>query len=193
MARIFLTAIMLFAMLAGCTGRRDDNIVPRRTAYPRPALPDTAMTATDCTPGLHLEANACAVIESPRPGWINVSYPTLGARIHITVTQTTAADVATVRANRLQRLMLNEGDRRSEHREWTNPAGFDILMARSEASSTPLQFLATDDSTAVVSGAVYFADPAVATTESADSIRPVLDALERDIVTSLSRLHHDHN
>lgn len=193
MPRIPIIAIILPTMLAGCTGRGDDNIVPRRTAYPRPALPDTAMAATGCAPGLYLEANARAVIESPRPGWINVAYPGLGARIHITVTPVTAADVADVRANRMQRLSLNEGDRRSEHREWTNAAGFDILVARTEASSTPLQFLATDDSSAVVSGAVYFADPAVATTESADSIRPILDAIERDIATSLSRLRHDHN
>lgn len=186
--------IILLIMLAGCTGRHDGNTVPRRTAYPRPTLPDTAMTAADTGAAeLHLEVNAAAETESPRPGWINVTYPGLGARIHITVTPVTAADVADVRANRMQRLTLNEGDRRSEHREWANAAGFDILVARTEASSTPLQFLATDDSSAVVSGAVHFADPAVATTESADSIRPILDALERDIVTSLSRLRHDHN
>lgn len=91
-----------------------------------------------------------------------------------------------VKENRMERLVLNSGDRPSEHTEFINPNGFSVLMARTDGSTTPIQFLATDDSAWVVSGAVYFADPSATT--AVDSIRPIADAISDDLFRALRQL-----
>lgn len=179
-------AVCAAAVLAGC--RRADVSVPRPTGYPRPTLPDTVMRAAAGLP-VRLEVNAEATVSSPREGWLDVAYPGLGATMHVTVSLTEPSAVAEVMANRMERAMLNAGDRPGRRREWTNRAGMDVMLIRSEGGSTPLQFLATDDSAVVVSGAVYFADPRAA--ESADSIRPVTDAVEGDIRRMLDSLRYE--
>lgn len=187
-------AVAALVALASCSAGDDADrrAVPRRTAYPRLRLPDTVMAPVADFPAL-LEVNAQAAVTSPRPGWLNVAYPALGAVLHITYTASAPPEIDEVKANRMRRLMLNAGDRPSRQSEFVNPAGFDILMIRTESSSTPLQFVATDDSTAVVSGAVYFSDPAVARTENTDSIAPAIDAIERDLAVTLARLDHAKN
>lgn len=147
-------------------------------------MPDTVLAAADGLP-LKFEVNTEATTERPRPDWLNIRYPMLGATIHVTFT--TAADSSTldeVRRNRMQRLLLNAGDKPSNHTEFTNPDGFDILIVETEGISTPLQFLASGPDRWVVSGAAYLDSYNAA----ADSLRPIIQAIRHDIYRAMQHL-----
>lgn len=161
--------------------------IPRRTAYPRLALPDTAMRAV---PGLPVRfmANAAASVTSDRPGWADIRYPSLGAVVYVSFTPVTPSTLDGVKQNRMQRLMLNSGSLPTDNTEFVNPAGFSVLIARTDGASTPLQFLATDDSTIVISGAMCFDNPLASS--ATDSIRPAVDAISRDIFQALTTLSY---
>jgi len=180
-----LIAPCIILMLTGCGGSDSQRAIPRRTAYPRPQLPDTVLATYEKAP-LHFEINADANTVMPRKGWLDISYPMLGATVHVTFTETTAENIDEIRRNRMERLMLNSGDRPSTHSEFTNPSGFDVLIAETDGATTPLQFLATDSRRWVVSGAVYFNDPDAGA--SYDSIHPMVDALRRDITKAMTAL-----
>lgn len=183
----FFVAAVLAALMTGC-GSDERKPVPRRKAYARVELPDTAMRAADDTP-LHMPVNASARTECPRPGWLDISYPTLGATVHVTFTKAAGIEeLERVKANRMQRLMLNAGEEESESGEFSNGHGFNIYIMKSEGVATPIQFLATDDSAWVVSGAAYFnIKPGPG---AVDSLRPMVDAVERDILKSMGDLCH---
>lgn len=181
-----ITAIALAAAMQACGG--DNSAVPRRTAFPRIADIGTAMTAVDSLP-VRFEVNAATVVTRPRPMWLDVAYPAYGATMHVSFTPVDASTAAQVRDNRLERMMLNAGEHVSLQSESMNPDGFHVLVLESEGAVTPLQFLASDDRT-VVSGAVYFADPAAVT--ATDSIKPIVRAILGDIRASMSTLaRHD--
>jgi len=183
--RIFLVLILLVALGAGCSGGTEYGAIPRRTAYPRPTLPDTAMSQCESAP-LYFLVNAQAVTSSEKEGWVTVAYPGLGAKMFVTFTATSPSEVDMVKANRMERLMLNCGDRPSSHTEFVNRHGFRALVVGTDGISTPVQFLASDDSIWVVSGAVYFADPKAA--EASDSIRPMAEAISDDVFRALNNL-----
>ena len=183
--RIIIPLLLTAILAAGCTGDQGARTVPRRTAYPRPELPDTVMAAAQGAP-LHFLVNTAATAASEKDGWLNISYPPLGATVFVTFTPTTPAEAAGIKANRMERLMLNSGDHPSEHTEFITAHGFSALMVRTDGISTPVQFIATDDSAWVVSGAVYFNDPNAA--EATDSIRPMAEAIAGDVFRALKEL-----
>ncbi|MGM9860823.1 MAG: hypothetical protein ACI31C_08720 [Muribaculaceae bacterium] len=174
-------AIILAALLAACAGNPD--AVPRRYAYPRVATLDTAMVDVDSLL-IHFCVNADAVTDRPRPDWLDVRYPAFGATWHISFTS--SDDLEEVKANRMQRLLLNAGDLPFRRDEWLNPAGMDILALVVEGAATPLQFLATDNASIVVSGALVFDDPRACA--NIDSISPIINILEEDMLRSLQSL-----
>lgn len=174
------------ALVAGCNGNTG-NSFPRPTAYPRPNLPDTLMVSVTDAP-LYFTVNAEAVVSSPRAGWFDVAYPMLGATVHVTFTDITSDNIDKVKENRMERLMLNAGDRPVDFSEFTNTAGFDIVVASAEGSLTPVQFLATDDSLWVISGSAYFSSPGAAI--AIDSIRPMVKAISRDLYRTLNELSY---
>lgn len=180
-------AIALTALLASaCTGGPADNVaVPRQRAYPRPALPDTVLTAAPSAP-LYFLVNADAALDQPREDWLNIHYPTLGVTVHTSFTPTTPDKVQDVMANRMQRLLLNAGQAEPRFTESVNAAGFDIVIAQSETGVTPLQFLATDNSGWVVSGAARIADGDGAA--NVDSLRPIINAVRHDLERALAGL-----
>lgn len=181
---IFITAA---AALAGCShGGGDANVaVPRRHAYPRPQLPDTSMVTVPGAP-LRFDVNAAATVTAPREGWLDVAYPSLGITLHTSFTPTSPQGVGEVMENRLERIMLNSGNRSPQWREWTNRAGFAVAVATTEGSATPVQFVATDSCRWVVSGAAYFSRPGDAA--GVDSLRPVISAIERDVLAAFDSL-----
>lgn len=182
---LYIILAAFTAAIAGCTGSGDDTAIPRRTAYPRPATMDTVMTVPDSLP-VSFAVNASATVSRPRLGWLDVAYPAYGATMHVTFTPVDTSDIDEVRANRVERLTLNSGGRPSVTREAINAAGFDYLTVRTDGAATPLQFLATDGRSIVVSGAVYMFDPAAAS--AVDSIQPIVDAIEADINRSMIQL-----
>lgn len=172
------------ALLTSC-GHGGDVAVPRRTAYPRVALADTAMVTADSVP-VRFDVSAAARVSHPAPGWLDVAYPMYGATVHVTFTTVTAATVDAVRVNRMERLMLNMGDNPGQRHEFVNDAGYDVLAVLCDAGSTPVQFLATDGESMVVSGAVSFADPRAAA--ATDSVAPMVAAIYDDVMRSLYTL-----
>lgn len=182
--RHLVTLLAAALLAAGCS--KSPVAVPRRTAYPRPAEIDTAMTAAPGALPVHFAVNAAATATSPRPGWLDVAYPMYGAVAHITFTTTSADSLGIVQANRLERASLNTGGLPTKKQEWLNAAGFDILTLHTDGCATPFQFLATDGRRTVVSGAVRFSAPRA--TAATDSIAPMLAAIEADMVRSLNSL-----
>lgn len=174
------------AVIAGGCGGKEPKPVPRQRAYVRVPLPDTVMRAAEDVP-LHFVVNASARTECRRAGWLDISYPTLGATVHVSFTRAAGyEELESVKANRMERLLLNAGYGASESVEFSNGRGFNVYMMRSEGSATPVQFVATDDSVWVVSGVAYFdVKPGPG---AVDSLRPMVDAVERDIVESMSSL-----
>lgn len=176
-------AAVLSCAMAACSG--SPAAVPRRTAYPRVAAVDSALRPVDGLP-VYFEVSRSALVGRPSDGWLDVAYPMYGATAHMTFTEATGTALESVRANRMERALLNAGGLPTDRREWRNAAGFDIMTMRTDGCSTPFQFLATDGERVVVSGAVYFASPqAVMNT---DSIAPMLDAMEADIARALGRM-----
>lgn len=176
----------LCAVLCACPERGGSDPVPRRTAYSRVAVMDTVMTEVPGVP-LRFMVNAQATATVPRTGWLNVAYSAYGATVYVTFTQAATPDsLEAVRANRLQRVMLNTGGMPARRSEWVSAHGFDILTLEADGCTTPFQFLATDGRRHVVSGAVYFADPAAV--NNTDSIAPMVAAIEADLNRALRRM-----
>lgn len=183
---IFLIFAGALLMFGSCTKKSQIN-VPLPYAYPRPSLPDTVMTVPEDVP-LVFPVNAQAEEVMKRADWLDVVYPTLGATVHVTFTATNPLEVESIKENRMQRLMLNAGERPVEFSEFFNEAGFNVVTADAEGATTPIQFIATDDSLWVISGAVYFSAPEAV--ESTDSIRPMVKAIRNDILRGLKALRY---
>lgn len=184
--RIPALALTFSLILAAACGRHAEMGIPHPTAYPRPNLPDTLMVVTNEAP-LVFYVNAQSEVTYPRPGWLDISYPTLGATVHVTFTMAKPDEIEAIKENRMERLMLNAGDRPVDFSEFTNGAGFDIVTATSEGSATPVQFLATDDSEWVVSGALYLSTPDAA---AVDSLKPIIDAIRSDLIKSMTNMRY---
>lgn len=183
--RTALAIALMAAIAGGCTDR--PAAVPRATGYPRPALPDTVSVPYSIGP-VSARLSAAAAIAAPRPGWLTATYPTVGAQLHISVTDTTTEALEQVKANRMQRLLLNAGDAPTTNREFTTSGGFTAMVASTAHAATPVQFLATDGRSIVVSGAVFM--PAAASA-APDSVAPIIEYFEHEATRLLITLRHE--
>lgn len=194
--RSILLHTLIAIALASCSGSHENSsgtqaAIPRRHAYPRIALPDSAFTAVDAKE-VTLQVNS-AVIDSivKRNGdngavFIDIRYPNLHSAIYITITPVSPSSIAGVIANRIERVGLNLGDSNAEMIDFDNNAGFESKMFVTRADiSTPVQFISTDGRDIVVSGVAYVAD---ASKEHADSLSPVTAMMRRDILHLLKTL-----
>ena len=182
--KILIIALAVAAVAAGC-GKKTQTVFPLPEGYPRPDLPDTALVECDKAP-LSFWVNEQCEVSSERPGWLDIRYPTLRATVHLTFTHSSTDEIETVKANRMQRLMMNAGDASMDFVEFASAGGFDVVGVSSEGTATPFQFLATDNDKWVVSGSVYFAD--AGSGYSVDSLRPSVKAIRNDLLRALNRL-----
>lgn len=190
--RAAAAALAATAIVAACSGGAADRPVPRPEAFARIDVPDSTFRPVDSL-GLRFEANAAAVTTAEtRPQsdarWFTIAYPTLGATVYCTATPArTPAERREAEANRAERIALNIGDNPSEQISIESADGFSGLVYVTPAGSlTPVQFLAVGPDGWVVSGTATLrqAPPAA----RADSVRPVVDALRRDIIHALKTL-----
>lgn len=184
---VLIGIAMAFA-LTSCGEKSDapQSAYPRPTAYPRVADPGTRYHAADSLP-LSFPVNTAAAVSHPGPLWLDINYPRLKATIHVTITQVTPADIDRVIANRTQRAALNVAEAASSRTSDINSASFtSSLISSPETRSTPLQFVATDGSKWVVSGAAFFRD--VTPSAPIDSLAPAVAIIERDLIYALSNL-----
>lgn len=197
--RWHLPGAALFVGLLGlgaweCTGSSDDNAiaVPRPTAYPRIDTYPASYTAIGLS-HLAIEINDSAVIadRSHFPArdvsWIHITYPRYHASLYCTYTPIThSAPLDEILSNRYERMARNTGGASSELTEWINDAGVACrLLVTPSGTLTPVQYIASDSSRFVMSGALYMSglDKAPDT----DSIAPVIRAVEADVT---HMLHH---
>lgn len=171
-------AVMLLALVGAscaCTGADGDVAVPRMRAWPRPALYPAAYRAEPLPFGPDsIAVNASATVERISPEWFNIVYPAYGITVNCTLTAVRPSDASTVVANRLERMARNLGD----HRADIARSGQMTLIVAPSALHTPVQFLATDSATYVLSGVAV---TSLAANAPADSVAPVIDAIALDI------------
>lgn len=181
--------IPLAVVLTACSSGGDS-----RTAVPKPeAWPRVEVYPPDYQPlanaPLHFEANrALQPLPSEHPGWwFSMAYPRYGATLFITFTKAGSYDEQQqIVANRLERMQMNAGSASSQLTRLTSEGGFDAqLLTTRHGSSTPVQLLAVGDGW-VVSGAVALSNPADITRP--DSLAPVIDAVEADLLHALKHL-----
>lgn len=185
-----IAAAMLALLAAACTGGRcRTDAVPRPAAYPRVAAIAAAYHRPDSLP-LNIEVNDAAVVSRPGERWLDVAYPTLRATVHITLTPITAATVGPALANRSERMALNVAGAARVTEDTAGNGDFTAtVITAPEARNTPVQFVATDGSEWVVSGAAFFGS--LTPDAPLDSIAPSLAIVARDIDHLLNSLRHD--
>ena len=145
-------------------------------------------------PEAYTEINGMMINDSARierggtDGWFDIVYPAYNVRINCTLTRTGNPErLRSVITNRMERLERNAGGTSGEMTELTSAGGIgSLLMVTPGALATPVQFLATDSTSFVLSGSAVFASPG----QSPDSVAPVVEAIERDITYMLSNLNH---
>lgn len=168
--------LILILFLAGC-GERQPTLTPRPKAYPRIELYPPAYCRVPVSQQLSLAVNDSAVVDIVSDGWFNIRYPAYG----ITVNCTLSPYSAEVVANRLDRLDRNLGGSRGE--VVSSPRG--MVIVAPAALRTPVQLLATDSVSWVLSAvAVSDFPPGTAT----DSVSPVINAVASDMITLLEDL-----
>lgn len=183
MRRLLLPAIAS-ALLAGCTasgGGDRPAPVPRPRAYPRASLYPRSYSPLRLENGVSLNINDSARVIAVRPGWFDVVYPAYGITVNCTLTQAAAAEIAGVIDNRTERMARNiEG----HYGEVAQRPGVTIITSAT-ALRTPVQFLATDSATYVLSGVAVADFPPGA---PADSVAPYVRAVAADIEKMLELL-----
>jgi hypothetical protein len=112
--------------------------------------------------------------------WVNVAYPANDVAIYLTFTPVTVAT-----DNRVERMALNLSGNDAEMLQFDTPDGLSAQVVTSWAISTPVQFIATDNRTIVVSGAAFVEKLSASTR---DSLRPVVEMLQRDLIHTIKTL-----
>lgn len=180
MMRYYLLIFSLFLIITGCARRPAPT--PRPEAFPR----------IEIYPETYSEVNGLMVNDSARvengdsEGWFDIVYPAYNARINCTLTRVeTPEGLAAVIDNRLERLERNASGAPGELTELISAGGIGcMIMVTPGALATPVQFLATDSASRVLSGTAVFASPGVAP----DSVAPAVKAIERDVIYMLKNL-----
>lgn len=183
-------ALLLTALLTGCAERPPAS-TPRRTAYPRPALYDTAYIHVKGAPvDILVNASADLHMQQKHDGayWLTIGYPAYNAKIYCTFTPVTDATVEAVIDNRAQRISLNSAGG-EKIADIESSGGYHAnLVASASAAATPVQFLAVrpDSARWVVSGSVFF--DGIAPSTPSDSIYPFIEAVRTDVAKALKSL-----
>ncbi|MDE6301565.1 MAG: hypothetical protein K2M19_07595 [Muribaculaceae bacterium] len=183
-----LSVILLLTAISAACSEPKSVPTPRPRSYHRPIPADTA-SAVWTDGGNRWIHNTEATAISPREGWLTVSYPRRSMTLYITYTRARGVELAEARINRMERLLLNTGSGPAVEQEFTNPQGWQIYLMKSQSLTTPVQFLATDGTSTLVSGSLQ----STADADDYEAIRPDVDIVSRDILASLGQLGADEN
>ncbi len=181
-----ICAIAMAAICAACSGA-EDSATPRRRAYQRIEAYAPDYIAVDSLP-VRLLVNSSAIISRPRRNWVNISYPRYSATIFISITETDSLNVKDVISNRIDRITLNIGDIPVNVIDIDNKHFLSMLYDAPAAVATPLQLIATDGKSIVVSASVFFNNAGHIT--SLDSVAPIVEAIRHDLTTALDSLDY---
>ena len=173
---------LVFSFIVGCTGKRSQPPVPRPQAWPRVEVYPPSYHKVN-----NLMVNDSALVEpGSAEGWFDIVYPAYNARINCTLTSAPTPDaLAEAIDNRLERLERNVAGAEGELTSLTSDGGIGCMMIVAPgAVATPVQFLATDSVSRLLSGTVVFASPSL----KPDSVAPAVEAVERDVLYLLTHL-----
>ena len=193
MIPIWIIAGVISLSLSECTNK--ENHIPRLTAYPRINLCDTVYAKSHLLPvNFEINAESIAIEDSSNTStdgskWINVFYPKYNATLDYTYTPVVSSTIDGVIDNRIERISLNIGSLTSEMTELNTHSGVTAKIISTPTSVvTPLQFIATNNSSWVISGAFCFNET---TNISTDSISPILKAVNNDLIHTIINLNND--
>lgn len=175
-----LTLGALALMQGACSG--SPAPIPRQRAYPRPLIYPAAYHRVDLPFGpAGIAVNDSAIVTTPAPGWIDIRYPAYGITVNCTLTAVSPATLRQTLDNRTERIARNLGQARAEALELNSGR----LIVAPGALRTPVQFIATDSASYVLSGAAVTDFPPTA---DPDSVAPLIDAVATDLTFLLRNL-----
>lgn len=176
--------------IARCTANNYE--IPKPEAYPYIEPYDSVYVCYDSLP-VSFDINAAAqtkIIPSEmadtlgiKSNWLNIRYPRYEATLHCTALRGNNALILSHLENRKKRIEMNllNIPAHSIHIEDPDNKFTSELFFSSGESMTPIQFLATDSNTFILSGALRF-DREI---NDHDSVSPVIEYITRDIVQML--------
>lgn len=187
--------ILAAIIIGGCENnarQNNDIAVPRREAYPRLQICDTVYATTPGLP-LHIELNAGTTVEiDRRPDgvvWLSQKYPSYGITVFYTLLPGDSKSLEAALQRSLRRITDNIGGAPADRSEAESPNGFyNYLLRPRGLNPFPLQFISTDGNTWLLTASATYTNGHLP--ESADSVAPMLGALQRDIVHTLNTLAH---
>ncbi len=183
-----VTALAAVAMVfVSCGGRGGDHApVPRPRAYPRVPVTEVSLHRADSLP-MGFAVNDRAEVRlggDARSRWLTIVYPAYGGvAMHLSFTLSDDPDA--VAGNRLERIALNVGQAHVSVSDTLIGDGTTAVAFYrvDEPSVTPLQVLARCGRL-TVSGALTGFDAAA----SPDSLAPILDAIQRDMLAGIDSI-----
>lgn len=192
-SKLFMTLPLVLIVAMGCVGNHNEQNtvdIPRRVAYPRIEIYDTIYNAISGLP-INMEVNAATVVSRPATEkadviWLDIDYPLYKATLHCTLMATDAEKTPLIVDNRTQRMSLNLGDNAATQLTVPSRSGnYDsVILSTTGQTLTPVQFLAVG-SEWIVSGALQWHS---AMPTSADSISPIVEAVNNDVIHTLLEL-----
>lgn len=161
-----------------------DNAVPRPHAYPRVEAYDSTRRGVALR-DISITVPAQSITDSISERSLTLSYPLYGARLYLsTVSTHSAEELKQHLANRRQRISLNLSGRQMQESTFKHES-LDCSVIRSlESTTIPVQLLATDGHGTLLSAAFVLNGA----TEPLDSVRPIVDLLEKEGIAILQSI-----
>lgn len=180
-------SVLVATVVAGCSqmGGSAVDFIPRRHAYPRVEPYSTATQLVSLAP-FAFKVAAEAHVDRTGEHWLDISYPRYGAVLHISASRFKDSKEALAAIdNRRQRISLNIGAALARSYSFQNDAGLSCeISVCAEGVATPVQFIAYDAQSSMLSAAFVINGPITPT----DSIRPIINLLQDEAFTILSSL-----
>lgn len=180
--------IIITSLTIICCNDSNKAITPRPIGYARITPIDSTYTHIQHHKIYFATNNSAQVIhDSTNTQWYNIVYPQYNAIIYCSFTPTTESTIAKIIQNRVERISLNIGDNPSISTELKNDNNFVSTIIKTPTGTiNPLQFISTDNVSWVISGTLLLKE---SLSSKSDSLLPVIDAIERDIIYALENIN----
>lgn len=188
MKKIMLPVLLAGLVAAGCSDKKPHTpTTPLPSAYPRLPLPDndTMRTVSETPSPVNVNSTARATFTPGDMPALTVEYPRLGATAYWTFIPYTGTP-AEIIARRRERISLNLNGTPARTLHSAPTSDFEAVLVTAEAGSqTPVQMLAVTPEY-VITATAFLSDPRAAV--AYDSIRPLIELLDRDMQRSIPGL-----
>jgi len=177
--------LLLILMLSSC----DDNIYPRPRGNVRLEYPEAKYNTYHSDElRMSFQKSDQALAERKSDTWMNLYYPKMNSRIHMTYFDVDGNIVDLIRdINKLTDEHKIKASGIIPH-QYSNPDAkvYGMVYEIIGNSASNIQFYATDSVSHIVSGSLYFR-----VRPNADSLRPAVQYIKKDIITLLETIKWD--